>query len=201
MSDKRQRIFLAIILIILVASPITCCVIEYYKTEKIAEAIYVTAETLIWEYDDFEQAKDLLETIEIDYKDKEPLIVYCQAKIDYLNGNIEDAFLSQDDMIFGYQTGEHLNRLRAFKEVLDYEYDEYLDEKYPDKTEETPTQNNNSQYKPNNQYKPSYNYKPSYDDDPYDIDRYRNEEDFYYDNYNNFIDYYEAEKYFKEHKK
>ena len=38
-------------------------------------------------------------------------------------------------------------------------------------------------------------------DDPYDIDRYRNEEDFYYDNYENFIDYYEAEKYFKEHKK
>ena len=38
-------------------------------------------------------------------------------------------------------------------------------------------------------------------EDRYHIDRYRNAEDFYYDNYNDFIDYYAAEDYFNEHKR
>ena len=71
-----------------------------------------------------------------------------------------------------------------------------LDKKYSSKKE------NIVIYEPTTKYVPSYNYRPSYksNDDPYDIDRYSNEKDFYYDNYENFIDYYEAEKYFKEHK-
>lgn len=181
-----------LIIIVVFAIPI----VKGKIAESKADEIYVQAEDLIWNKRDYEGAIELLENIEIDYKDKEPLIVYCQAMIDYLNGDIEAAFLSKDDMIFGYQTDEHLNRLRSFKEVLDCEYDEYLDEKYPSKNE------NIVVYEPTTKYVPSYNYKPSYkpDDDPYDIDRYSNEEDFYYDNYDNFIDYYEAEKYFKEHK-
>ena len=187
---RRRRIVAQILcIIIIVLCPIIKTEIDNYK----ADEIYVQAEALIWNEQDYEGAKELLESIEIDYKDKEPLIVYCQAKIDYLNGNLEDAYLSQDDMIFGHQTEEHFNRIGAFKEVLDYEYQEYLDEKYPDKKEELVIPETTTRY----------HYKPSYtpNDDPYDIDRYRNEEDFYYDNYDNFIDYYEAEKYFKEHKK
>ncbi len=188
-AKKRRIVAQILCIIIIVLCPIIKTEIDNYK----ADEIYVKAETLIWNEQDYEGAKELLENIEIDYKDKEPLIVYCQAKIDYLNGNLEDAYLSQDDMIFGYQTEEHFNRIGAFKEVLDYEYQEYLDEKYPDKKEESVIPETTTRY----------HYKPSYtpNDDPYDIDRYRNEEDFYYDNYDNFIDYYEAEKYFKEHKK
>lgn len=188
-AKRRRAIALILCITIIVLCPIIKTEIDNYK----ADEIYVQAEALIWNEQDYEGAKELLESIEIDYKDKEPLIVYCQAKIDYLSGNLEDAYLSQDDMIFGHQTEEHFNRIGAFKEVLDYEYQEYLDEKYPDKKEESVIPETTTRY----------HYKPSYtpDDDPYDVERYRNEEDFYYDNYDNFIDYYEAEKYFKEHKK
>lgn len=195
-QDKKIKSIKIAIFTLIIAVIIAVPTVKREIAEHNADEIYVQAEALVWNRQDYEGAIELLESIEIDYKDKEPLIVYCQAKIDYLNGNIEAAFLSQDDMIFGYQTDEHLNRLRAFKEVLDYEYDEYLDEKYPSKNE------NIVVYEPTTKYVPSYNYRPSYkpNDDPYDIDRYSNEEDFYYDNYENFIDYYEAEKYFKEHK-
>ena len=35
--------------------------------------------------------------------------------------------------------------------------------------------------------------------DPYNVNDYSNEEDFYYDNYDDFMDYYEAEDYYNEH--
>ncbi len=35
--------------------------------------------------------------------------------------------------------------------------------------------------------------------DPYDVNDYANEEDFYDDHYDDFFDYYEAEDYFREH--
>ena len=194
--DKKIKCIKVSVFVLIIAIAIAIPTAKGEIAEYKADEIYVQAEDLIWNKRDYEGAIELLESIEFDYKDKEPLIVYCQARIDYLNGNIEAAFLSQNDMIFGYQTDEHLNRLRSFKEVLDCEYDEYLDEKYPSKNE------NIVVYEPTTKYVPSYNYRPSYksNDDPYDIDRYSNEEDFYYDNYENFIDYYEAEKYFKEHK-
>ncbi len=36
------------------------------------------------------------------------------------------------------------------------------------------------------------------DDDPYDVNDYSNEEDFYYDHYDDFFDYYDAEEYYDE---
>lgn len=39
------------------------------------------------------------------------------------------------------------------------------------------------------------------DDDPYDVNDYSNEEDFYYDHYDDFFDYYDAEDYYNEHHK
>ena len=40
---------------------------------------------------------------------------------------------------------------------------------------------------------------PSKDDDPYNAKDYSNEEDFYYDHYDDFFDYYDAENYYDEH--
>ena len=39
------------------------------------------------------------------------------------------------------------------------------------------------------------------DNDPYDVNDYYNEEDFYYDHYDDFFDYYDAEDYYNEHHK
>jgi hypothetical protein len=37
------------------------------------------------------------------------------------------------------------------------------------------------------------------DDDPYDVNDYASEEDFYDDHYDDFFDYYDAEDYYNEH--
>ena len=44
--------------------------------------------------------------------------------------------------------------------------------------------------------KPYTGYK---DDDPYDVNDFRNAEDFYDEHYDDFFDYYDAEDYFNEH--
>lgn len=38
-------------------------------------------------------------------------------------------------------------------------------------------------------------------DRTYNVNNYSNEEDFYYDHYDDFFDYEDAEKYYKEHRK
>lgn len=48
---------------------------------------------------------------------------------------------------------------------------------------------------------PSTSKKDKKDDDPYNVNDYSNEEDFYYDNYDDFWDYEDAEDYYREHHK
>lgn len=50
-------------------------------------------------------------------------------------------------------------------------------------------------------YTPKKNTKSKSDDDPYDVNDYSNEEDFYYDHYDDFFDYYDAEDYDNKHHK
>lgn len=50
-------------------------------------------------------------------------------------------------------------------------------------------------------YTPKKSTKTDKDDDPYDVNDYSNEEDFYYDHYDDFFDYYDAEDYYNEHHK
>ena len=42
-------------------------------------------------------------------------------------------------------------------------------------------------------------HTPRTDDDPYDVNDYSSEEDFYDDHYDDFFDYYDAEDYYNEH--
>lgn len=48
-------------------------------------------------------------------------------------------------------------------------------------------------------YTPKKSTKSNTGDDPYDVNDYSNEEDFYYDHYDDFFDYYDAEDYYNEH--
>lgn len=195
----KRTIILLLILAVLIGVPFADKMIKESK----ADEIYVQAEDLIWNKRDYEGAIELLESIEINCKDKEPLIALCEAHIDYKKGYKVSAYRHMDDVYFGFQTDKNLEKIRRFKEILDDAYSdywsEYLEEKYSISSDDDKKVTVESTTK----YVPKYNGSSSnkYDDDPYDIDRYRNEEDFYYDNYDNFIDYYEAEKYFKEHKK
>ena len=64
-----------------------------------------------------------------------------------------------------------------------------------DKSDYSSSNNNSSSYSFTPYRSPSKND----DDDPYNAKDYSNEEDFYYDNYDDFFDYYDAENYYNEH--
>ena len=48
-------------------------------------------------------------------------------------------------------------------------------------------------------YRPSKPKDDTIEEDPYNAKDYSNEEDFYYDNYDDFFDYYDAEAYWQEY--
>lgn len=62
-------------------------------------------------------------------------------------------------------------------------------------TSSAASQNSNS----SSRYSSSYKSSSKKDSDPYNAKKYRNEEDFYYDHYDDFFDYYDAEDYYREH--
>lgn len=197
-KDRNKRILvLSLTLAVLIAIPVTNKAIKEYK----ADEIYVQAESLIWDNQDYVGAKDLLESIEIDYKDKESLIALCEAKIDYKAGYKIAAYEHMDEVYFGFQTDKNLEKIRTFKELLNNAYSEYMRKYLEEKYSVSFDDDEKEIIESTTRYVPKYNgSSSSKDDDPYDVDRYRNAEDFYYDNYESFLDYYEAEKYFEEHK-
>ncbi len=117
----------------------------------------------------------------------EPFEIPRKAIVKYKDGTTKNGYF------YDYYTGEGENRRRIF-EICVCE-DKVVDvEDYRNKT--APYVFHDPGF-----YISSGSYgSSSSSDDPYDVDRYSNEEDFYDDNYHNFIDYYAAEKYYKEHK-
>lgn len=192
---KRINITLGIVFVVII---FILPIVKWDIANSKAEEIYIQAEELVWDKKEYENAIELLESIEIEYKDKTALIAYCQAKESLSENRISSAYFCIDDIKFTDLSEKQLQEVELFKNELKVMYDEYIEERYSNNS--TVVYESTTKYEPTTKYIPSYNNN-SYDDDPYDIDRYRNEEDFYYDNYENFIDYYEAEKYFKEHKK
>ena len=61
-----------------------------------------------------------------------------------------------------------------------------------------PASSNTSKSSASSKYKSSSSAKKSFD--PYDAKSYAHPEDFYYDNYDDFWDYEDAEDYYNEHK-
>ena len=192
---KRINITLGIVFVVII---FILPIVKWDIANSKAEGIYIQAEELVWDKKEYENAIGLLESIEIEYKDKTALIAYCQAKVALSENRVSSAYFRIDDIKFTNLSEKQLQEVELFKNELKVTYDKYIEERYSNNY--TVVYESTTRYEPTTKYIPSYNNN-SYDDDPYDIDRYRNEEDFYYDNYENFIDYYDAEKYFKEHKK
>lgn len=193
-KQKKLTITFAILVVIIFIT------VTGIRTAGVAST-YEKAESLITQ-EKYEQAGILLETIEDkNYKDTKSLIVLCEAYTEHSAGYSVDAYHALNKVTFYYQDAEQKEKINNFKKELKEAYDAYI-KRQADRAmqsyEEKKSQQSDTT-KPKSTYVPKKKTTTT-KDDLYDIDRHRNAEDFYDENYHYFSDYYEAEKYFNEHK-
>lgn len=255
--------FYKLVLAIMIASILLVVIGETMQNNHIVTT-YENALELI-SAERYEEALNNLKTIRgKDYQDTFPWIFYCNAKIAYAAGDIDEAYDECYFMQFEYLSEEREKEIDAFKKKVEEEYDEYLKREYqkrqleyeqkvktgvpfvgmsesdidktilgaPSSDIRHNSENINGERYDANLYDfyldseliytarcvqgkvtevwdyrdaPISKRKKSYvlkrkekDYDPYDASEYNDPEDFYYDNYDDFWDYEEAEDYWNE---
>jgi len=166
------------------------------------DKIYKSAEEYIIQ-EKYKEAADLLKSIEEKkYKDTFGLITLCECYIDYEKGRGADAYYDLKNIEFHWQNAEQLLKIREFEKVLQDEHNQYIkrmaenaQKKYEEKKRIEEAEKK-AKSKSTSKYVPKYKEDKS---DPYNAKDYRNEEDFYYDHYDDFFDYYDAEQYYRDH--
>ncbi|MCQ2471667.1 MAG: hypothetical protein MJ147_06485 [Clostridia bacterium] len=194
-KTKRRNGIIAIVSIIvilaLIITPIVSFNLNLSKGYKEAVAIF--------ENGSYEEAENAFKKLpKDDYNDTKSYVSLCEAHIAYDNGEIKKAYFETIDLCFKDVIDEQAKAIADFKEKVKAEYDSYS------KAEEKEQTNVKKYYRiPTTTKSYSYTFKnktnQKKDDDPYNVNDYSNEEDFYDDNYDSFFDYYEAEDYYKEH--
>ena len=198
---KKMRIVKRIVAIIVLLAVTAAIAVPLTMNYVRKEAEYRAAESLVWnEY--YSNAIQKLEALEDEnYKDTQALIAYCQSHIKYARGDYKNAYFDLYGVQFKHQNAQNSEEIRRYREILNDIYNSYIENSiYSYKAASTTART--TKYEPTT--KRSYNYK-SYTKnrttyaDPYDAKSYGNADDFYYDHYDDFFDYEEAEDYYNEY--
>ncbi len=191
---KRAVIASVIFAVAIMVAIVASCIVSSVKTHNIHTS-YDKAERLIAE-EKFDSALELLKAIEkSDYKDTKALINYCTAHKYYEEGDYLSCFgILELHTKFRYQSEEQLEKINRLK-------DDALDKSWEKiKKEESEKKKDEDEDEEDTGFFPSGGYhSKNDDDDPYNADDYAHPDDFYYDHYDDFFDYYEAEDYYNEH--
>lgn len=193
---RKQKICTVSILSSVIAVIIALNIASTMKVER----IYNSAEELITQ-EKYKEAVDLLKSIEKKkYKDTVNLIILCECYIDYEKGRGADAYYDLKNAVFHWQNAEQYSNIREFEEILQKEHNESIkrmaENARKSYEEKKRMEESEKKTKSKSTYVPKYKEDKS---DPYNAKDYRNEEDFYDDHYDDFFDYYDAEKYYREH--
>ena len=161
---------------------------------------YTKAEKMIT-VGDYSNALDELQKILGEYKDSDGLNALCRAHEYESEGDCKMACVCLYDVTFRYQNAEQMREINNFKSRMEQcfyeEVDRETEEERKAEKESVETKAENS-----GSGKSGYYYKSSKsnsDDDPYNASDYSHPDDFYYDHYDDFWDYEEAEEYYEEH--
>lgn len=200
MSRSRRigRIMAAGIAVTAVAGAVTGAAIQYAKLSEMYEEAAALTDNA-----SYQQARDLFEKItrmKEKYRDTEAYINLCTAHLAYDNDNIESAKLWSSRMNFSGLSQERQTAVDDFASTVSEEYEAYEEEMEElAKSHEEMAQNTyNIRNAAGEAVLP---HRADKDKDPYSVDDYRDAEDFYYDNYDDFYEYEEAEDYYNEHHK
>ena len=118
-SRTRKIVFLILVLLMISA----------FAAERFyVFSIYSDAETMIFE-ERFEEARSMLEKIkDQNYKDKAALLLLCDAHEAYSDGYYASAYYIMEEAHFYYQSDEHMNSIQTFRQILEQEHDQYIEE-------------------------------------------------------------------------
>ena len=121
MSIKKKC---TIIFIVILAILLGKVLYDSYQLINIYEAAVVLVDE---EY--YQEAYEKLHSIQDErYRDTLGLISYCEANVAYINGDIQAAHDAMCFVNFKYQTTKQNEKIDAFKDKIEREFDEYLEE-------------------------------------------------------------------------
>ena len=157
---------------------------------------------------EYEKAQDSLSEIEgSNYKEESELYVFCSALENYEKGqrvNGPDYKYVPYDFNFKFNDDIEAKKL-AINKQLEKQAEEYKQKTYNNlydsiwnKSSEKETTTSAPTTRKSYSSGGGKSRSKSKTVDPYDVNNYSNEEDFYYDHYDDFFDYYEAEDYFND---
>lgn len=152
--------------------------------------------------DDYSQAEELLNAYWYnDYKDSYDLYKLCQSYQAYQKGEYIYAYLRIDDVSFNHLHGEKRAYMQEKVNEINKAYHDYSNSNNTQSNHSTET---TTAYHYTTQTTTKYNYTTkkhttTKNSDPYNVNDYSDEEDFYEDHYDDFFDYYDAEDYYREH--
>ena len=158
---------------------------------------YRTAEKLIAE-EKYADALNELGKINGSYQDSNGLEELCRAHQYEAKGEYGLAYACLYKASFRYQDTAQMQKINIFKARMEQgfyrEVESELEEERKAEAESTTDENKKSK----NKWLPSSGGWDD-DDDPYDASDYSHPDDFYYDHYDDFYDFEEAEEYYEEH--
>ena len=147
--------------------------------------------------------KGAIETFESlsqsNYKGARDFYLYCKGKQQYAEGDLKAAYKTVGQTMLKDLTEEQREFIQDYFFELDHEYHRKYGYDLP--TENKPSSNNSSSSSGMGNHPHSSGSNSSSKTDPYNAKDYANEDDFWEDYYNDFIDFDEAEQYWDEHHK
>ena len=203
-ADKAKLIKrIAVVSAIVIAVVLLCNIGNMKKAHYYHQAINLI------NTGEYESARQYLSKIEDKYKEKSELYSFCIALEHYDKGeSVHGPNYSYDCYCFDFKFSDEIeNKKLAINEQLEKRAKEYEQKAYtnrndgsgnkPSEKKTTTTAATTRKSYSSGSSKKSRSKSKTID--PYDVKNYSNEEDFYYDHYDDFVDYYEAEDYYNEH--
>lgn len=198
------------IVVIVLVTAVLFPLVAFGINTAISQSKYNSAERLFYA-GRYEEARSAFRDLS-SFKDADSYEFMCLALIDYIHGDIADAYDCMCRTKFYYLDAEEATEITAQMNTISDEYKQYVEKIKADEEKakyyDGRLRNKYDVPMTYNYFTPvttatSYVYKPSKpskpDDDPYNAKDFSNAEDFYDFHYYDFIDYYDAENYYREH--
>lgn len=192
---KRRIIVWSLIAVMIVAGAAIVIVMLSNNAASKKQALYNKAVGMAMQ-GNWKDAIDTFESLSReDYKGARDFYLYCKGRKLYEEGDLKAAYKTLGETKLKDLTAEQRELIRNYFFELDHEYHLRYGYDLPDKpgSNDSPSSSGTG-----NSSHSSGNGSPA-TTDPYHANDYANEEDFYEDYYNDFIDFDEAEQYWEEY--
>ncbi|MBR3263245.1 MAG: hypothetical protein IKF93_09055 [Lachnospiraceae bacterium] len=196
---KKKRIIKWVVVSVLIAIGLAIIiVILSTNVSRKREATYNKAVEITMQ-GNWKDAIDTFESLNrIDYKGARDFYLYCKGKKQYEEGDLKAAYKTVGQTMLKDVTPEQREFILDYFFELDDEYHRRYGYDLPSSYKPSNSSNSSSS---SGSGRPSSNsgHNTSTKTDPYNAKDYANEDDFWEDYYNEFIDFDEAEQYWDAH--